>query len=146
MNARCDSSVADAVISVRRFSDNLRHMASHEGAEALQLSAKRLVQALARAGAELSIQPPHSGDWSAFLVGLGYARVACDSFRGYAPSPGDVALLESPRSNSAGHLQAFDGRSWVSSAVQDGFWPTAAYRRAEPGFEIFRPPRPCMEP
>ncbi len=97
-----------------------------------------LWHALVAAGVTVARQPQRSGDWGPFLARLGFRFVARDSFCGYAASAGDIAVLDSPRAGASGHVQGYDGGAWVGKCVQAGFWPTTAYRRAEPCFEIYR--------
>jgi hypothetical protein len=95
--------------------------------------------ALGMAGAVVAGHPQHARDWGPYLWRIGFRLVKCDSFRRYAAAAGDIAVIDGTGANRGGHVQGFDGAAWISDFIQAGFWPSAGYRRAEPGFEIYRP-------
>lgn len=130
--------LADAAIDLGRFVAHLRARAGGPVSHVPGHAMLALGHALVAAGAHGVAHPERVSDWGSLLVRLGFLRVAQDSFHGYVPRAGDIAVLDSPRPGSTGHAQGFDGEAWIGDLVQAGFWPTAAYRRAEPGFEIYR--------
>jgi hypothetical protein len=51
---------------------------------------------------------------------------------------GDVAVIEAFEDHPHGHMQMYDGSSWISDFVQRDFWPGQAYRNTQPSFQIYR--------
>lgn len=56
------------------------------------------------------------------------------------PQKGDVAVIQpTAKGNSAGHIEGYDGKDWISDFVQTGFWPGASDRSEKPADAIYRP-------
>jgi len=57
---------------------------------------------------------------------------------GYTPQGGDVAVIQPTSRNPDGHMAMYNGQTWVSDFVRNGFWPGRAYRTERPSFIIYR--------
>jgi hypothetical protein len=68
------------------------------------------------------------------LVKAGFPQVTYNS--SYTPQSGDVAVFPQVAGHSAGHIEIYNGSTWVSDFVQQGFYPATAYQGSTP--TIFR--------
>ena len=65
---------------------------------------------------------------------------------GYVPQKGDIIVMNGfiigDQDHSAGHIQMFDGVTWVSDFKQNidkrGIWPGQAYQSYKPSYVILR--------
>jgi Putative peptidoglycan binding domain len=53
---------------------------------------------------------------------------------------GDVAVIQGFDGHPHGHMQMYDGSSWISDFSQPDFWPGSSYRSVQPSFSIYRYP------
>ena len=66
------------------------------------------------------------------------------SLEGYMPLKGDIAVISGYpggtmcKSGVCGHIQMYNGESWVSDFVQSQFYPGPGYREHTPKFVIYR--------
>ena len=78
-----------------------------------------------------------------FLLKRGWSQV---SKVGYVPQKGDIIVMNGfiigDQDHSAGHIQMFDGVTWVSDFKQNidkrGIWPGQAYQNYKPSYVILR--------
>ena len=100
--------------------------------------------ALEAAGASTSGHPTFAKDWGPTLIRIGFRPLPSGS---YQPAKGDVAVIQSTSSSVPGHIEAFDGKNWISDFVQParsgddpsgGFWPGPSYRNEKPDYVIYR--------
>jgi hypothetical protein len=69
----------------------------------------------------------------------GFRAVVKIDSKSWTPMIGDVAVLEpTTKGSSAGHIQGWDGKNWISDFVQREFWPGKAYREERPAYEVYR--------
>ncbi|MBV8621498.1 MAG: CHAP domain-containing protein [Curvibacter sp.] len=101
-------------------------------------------RALEAAGASTNGHPTYAKDWGPTLVRIGFRAV---SSANYQPAKGDVAVIQGTSSSVPGHIEAYDGRNWISDFVQPvrsgddppgGFWPGPSYRNETPDYVIYR--------
>ena len=96
-------------------------------------------QALAAGGYRPATWPVHAKDWGPSLLRAGFHTVKVESLSTYKPLKGDVAVIQATSHRKSGHIQGFDGMSWVSDFVQkNGFWPGQEYRKETPDYVIYR--------
>jgi hypothetical protein len=100
--------------------------------------ARHVRQALEAGGADMTLRPRLAREYRTKLIELGFAQVEIGN--GYIPQRGDVAVFESYENqrHQAGHIQMFDGSSWVSDFKQANFLPHRLNYRGV-AYEIFRP-------
>ena len=55
------------------------------------------------------------------------------------PEVGDIAVFQAvPRISTAGHIEGWDGRNWISDFIQDDIYPSRAYKAANASYAIYR--------
>jgi hypothetical protein len=90
--------------------------------------AERVCAALEQAGFDTTGHPALAKDWGPMLARLGFAALTDVDYR---PVRGDIVVFKPLIDAPNGHIQAFDGRRWISDHVQtEGFWPGVQYRKA----------------
>lgn len=95
--------------------------------------------ALEAGGASTAGHPAYAKDWGGLLLRNGYQKLAVSKLQAYLAQAGDVAIIQPCAGGSvAGHIQVWDGRSWISDFIQRDFWPGAGYRKSNPPFAIYR--------
>jgi hypothetical protein len=98
--------------------------------------ARHVRQALEAAGFDSTGHPARAKDWGPTLFRMGFASI--NPFA-YQAARGDVVVFEPELGHPNGHIQAFDGKSWISDFVQSkGFWPSSAYRDHAGRFTPYR--------
>jgi len=104
--------------------------------------AKHVREALFAVGRKLQRWPAEAKDWGPALLALGFTPVALGRTSAvpvtYVPQAGDIAVIQPPKVNSAGHMQGYDGKNWISDFVQREFWPGPSYRKTKPFYVIYR--------
>ncbi|TFW16088.1 CHAP domain-containing protein [Massilia arenosa] len=122
-----------------KFTDHLREKADKSGYGKGQC-ALRVREALAAGGYTPSTWPRHAKDWGSWLLRAGFQTVKVTDLSAYKPLKGDVAVIQATTSSKSGHIQGYDGTSWISDFVQKrGFWPGPAYRDETPDYVVYRP-------
>lgn len=102
--------------------------------------ARALRQALEAGGARTGGHPVDAKDYGPVLERNGFYVVPFTDFKNYVPIKGDIVVFEPhPGGNSSGHIQAYDGRGWVSDFNQQRFWPGPGYEREEAVYVVYRP-------
>jgi hypothetical protein len=96
--------------------------------------AKHLRLALMSAGCAMTTWPVSAKDWGPKLEALGFAAQPA----GTVPQAGDVAVIQPPAGHEHGHIQGYDGASWISDFRQKEFWPGPEYRKEKPPFLLYR--------
>ena len=101
--------------------------------------ARALRQALEAGGASTNGHPVNAREYGPTLERNGFYVVAFTNLTNYVPVKGDVVIFDPyPGGNSSGHIQAFDGRGWVSDFTQGRFWPGSGYERKEAVYVVYR--------
>ncbi len=102
--------------------------------------AKFVRLALEHGGAVTAGHPVDAKEWGPTLARNGFHTVAVVNPLTFAYSKGDVAVIQGTSSSASGHIQGFDGTTWISDFVQpSGFWPGPSYRNEKPNFAVYRP-------
>lgn len=101
--------------------------------------ARAMRQALEAGGASTSGHPVAAKEYGPTLERNGFYVVGFTDLKTYVPVKGDVVIFE-PHSggNAAGHIQAYDGRRWISDFNQQRFWPGSGYEREEAVYVVYR--------
>ena len=69
----------------------------------------------------------------------GFENVEIRDLKSYNPFKGDVAIIQNyPGGSTAGHMQMFSGKQWISDFKQQDFWPGSGYKNNTPSFKIYR--------
>jgi hypothetical protein len=124
-------------IDVEKFTERLRKNAH---AHSQSRCAKYLRVALEAGGAKTSGHPNDAKDWGPTLLKNGIHEVALEKAESYQPREGDIVVIQpTSKGNPAGHIQAYDGKKWISDFVQTDFWPGQTYRKERPKYVIYRP-------
>lgn len=125
-------------INKEKFSKHLRDNAL-KGSKGR--CARYVRAALESGGASTTGHPRDAKDYEAVLLRNGYHSLPEDSAEApYLPMKGDIAVIQpTAKGNSAGHIEGYDGKDWISDFVQNGFWPGANYRKERPSYVIYRP-------
>jgi len=103
--------------------------------------------ALQAGGIDTSGHPSAASDYGPFLQGQGFSDVSTDN---YTPQIEDIAVFQPyPGGDPNGHIQGWNGTSWVSDFTQPyppnapgGIYPGPGYRNAQSDYSIYRP-TPC---
>lgn len=85
-------------------------------------------------------KPAYAKNYGPTLEAAGFARIPVDN---YVPQKGDVILIQNyPGGNIAGHMEMYNGTSWVSDFKQKsihGIYPGSTYAKLKPAYAIYRP-------
>ncbi|MDB5963466.1 MAG: putative rhs-related protein [Massilia sp.] len=101
--------------------------------------ARALRQALEAGGASTKGHPVDAREYGPTLERNGFYVVAFTNLDGYVPIKGDIVVFAAhPGGNSSGHIQAYDGRRWISDFTQRRFWPASGYEREEAVYVVYR--------
>ena len=115
----------------------VKHLNSNAHETSQGQCAKYVRQAIEAGG--IIITPPrplYAKDYGMKLVELGFQKI--DS-NGYLPEKGDIVVLQPPKDQSAGHIQIYNGETWVSDFKQSSdIYPGPAYRKEEVAYVIYR--------
>ncbi|OGR51349.1 MAG: hypothetical protein A2049_00605 [Elusimicrobia bacterium GWA2_62_23] len=95
--------------------------------------AKAVRQGLEAGGLDVSKRPEMAKDYGAFLEKNGFKVIGPD---GYSPQKGDIVVFQ-PGPNPAGHIQVWNGRTWVSDFVQNPN-KVSPYGNQTPSYAIYR--------
>ncbi|MQA20445.1 hypothetical protein [Rugamonas rivuli] len=123
-------------INIEKFVEQLKKNA---GKISQRRCAKYVRLALEAGGARTTGHPHDAKAWGPTLLRNGFHVVASDDPAQFSAEKGDVVVMQPPAASGAGHIQAYDGKNWVSDFVQTGFWPGPAYRKERPGYVVYRP-------
>ncbi|MES2116276.1 MAG: hypothetical protein V4578_14060 [Pseudomonadota bacterium] len=116
------------------------HLRKHAAKISLRKCATYVRKAMEAGGAKTTGHPVNAKDYGPVLLRNGYHELSLESLETYTPSKGDIAVIQPTSIGSkAGHIEGYDGKSWVSDFVQTGFWPGPAYRKEKPSYVIYRP-------
>lgn len=82
-------------------------------------------------------RPLYAKDYGPKLAEIGFSKLDA---KDYIPQKGDVVVIQPPTGQSAGHIQMYNGTTWVSDFIQgEGIYPGPAYRKEKVAYEIYRP-------
>ena len=128
--------MSESSVNINRFTLALRNNAKPRS---IARCARFVRLALEAGGAATGGHPANAKDWEATLLRNGYRRIAARDPESYGAQAGDVAIIQPYKGgNPSGHIQAWDGRNWISDFVQRGFWPGPGYRNGKPEFAVYR--------
>lgn len=114
------------------------HLRAHDlGGFGQGLCATHVRQAMEAAGLSTIGRPRDAKDYGPFLERLGFRKLTVD--RSYVPMPGDIAVMPGNARSSAGHVEGWDGRNWISDFVQREIFPGPAYR-TKGVYDVYRYP------
>jgi len=118
--------------------------ATHLRKNAAKLSQRKCAtyvrRALEAGGARTVGHPVDAKDYGPVLLRNGYRALSPQPLETYIPAKGDVAVIQpTAHGSKSGHIEAYDGKDWISDFVQSGFWPGPAYRNEKPSHVIYRP-------
>jgi|PersoiStandDraft_1058852.scaffolds.fasta_scaffold04152_7 hypothetical protein len=120
-----------------RFATYLR---KNSKAHSQRRCARAVRQALEAGGASTRGHPVDAKDYGPTLERNGFYVVSFTDLKAYVPIKGDIVVFgPHPGGNVSGHIQAYDGRGWVSDFRQHRFWPGSAYEREEAVYVVYRP-------
>jgi len=112
-------------MNVDRFVQCLEAHARSQGSSGT--CARHVRDVLRDAGFDIKGHPAFAKDWGPTLARLGFAAL---TDIGYEPVRGDIVVFRPVFGAPFGHIQAFDGKHWVSDHVQtNGFWPGPQYTK-----------------
>ncbi len=96
-------------------------------------------EAIAEGGGTDIGRTNYARDYGPLLERHGFTPVASESsIDSYTPQAGDVAVFQpGDGTSSAGHMQMYDGRRWVSDFRQNSFYPGRGYRSSS--VQVYRP-------
>jgi hypothetical protein len=119
-------------------------IATHLRKNAAKLSQRQCAayvrKALEAGGARTMGHPIHAKDYGPVLLRNGYRELPPQTLETYTPVKGDIVIIQpTAHGSKSGHIEAYDGRDWISDFVQSGFWPGPAYRKEKPPYVIYRP-------
>jgi len=92
-------------------------------------------------GLDTTGHPKDAKDYGPFLKRIGFQEVP-----GSSPQPGDIMVFQ-PGPSPFGHVQAWDGKQWVSDYMQPnntGVYPGTHYRDSKAPFQLYRFSQPCQ--
>jgi hypothetical protein len=107
---------------------------SHANAKSVGKCAKYVRQALEAGGGDTTGHPVSAKNWGPILEKMGFKPVPESN---YISKLGDVAVFQPRERNGHGHIQAYDGKGWVSDFIQPRFRPN---RRDTTPYQIYRQP------
>jgi hypothetical protein len=90
------------------------------------------------AGINTNGHPGSAKDYGPFLISKGFQMV---NPHYWVPQAGDVIVFDAFKGNKNhpdGHIEVFDGKSYISDFIQSGFWAGSDYRASQPSFLIYR--------
>jgi hypothetical protein len=102
------------------------------------LCATHVRKALEAGGAHTTGHPVYAKAYDKILRLNGFRVLAKVSEDFRQIEKGDIAVMQPPVGKSAGHIQAWDGKNWISDFLQTAFWPGPDYRKDEPDYAIYR--------
>lgn len=121
-------------VDINKF---IRWIDANAQLESQHACAKAVRQGLAAGGLDVSKRPEMAKDYGAFLEKNGFKVIAPD---GYSPQKGDIVVFQ-PGPNPAGHIQVWNGRTWVSDFVQNPN-KISPYGNQTPSYVIYRQDSP----
>ena len=124
------------MVDVSKFATHLRACAVSGFGKGM--CARYVRQALESGGADTSGHPVSAKDWGPLLLLNGFHPLELASIEAFVPEKGDVAVIQPTSNCPHGHIQAFDGKNWISDFVQAAFWPGPAYRKEKPSSTVYR--------
>ncbi|QDX29837.1 pesticin C-terminus-like muramidase [Dickeya poaceiphila] len=119
--------------------------------ESIGYCARAVVNAIQAGGTKIE-RAPAAKDLGSKLIAAGFSPLFSmpRPSREYDSSkllPGDVVILEGfkqdikagiKKDHPFGHAAMYDGSKWISDFTQSGFYPGPDYRKALPGYTIYR--------
>lgn len=84
--------------------------------------------------------PASASAYGPYLQNDGFTVATQNTWKGYTPQTGDVAVFQPVAGHPNGHIEVYDGTQWVSDFKQNGFFPANAYSNGG-NYTIYSPPR-----
>lgn len=121
-----------------KIEDAVKRLNAHAHASSQGQCAKYVRLAIEAGGVTIPApRPTYAKDYGPKLAALGFSKLDA---AGYVPQKGDIVVLQPPSGQTAGHIQMYNGETWVSDFVQGtGIYPGPAYRKEKVAYEIYRP-------
>lgn len=124
------------MVDIDKFTQHLR---THAKAHSQGQCAKAVRLALEAGGANTSGHPAVARDWGKTLERIGFTAISIGQPEQHKFEKGDVMIMQPYVGGSrAGHIAAFDGKSWISDFLQTDFWAGPNYRKARPSYAVYR--------
>ena len=126
-----------------RYNKHRKHTGFKSETTSIGRCSMYVSMALEKGGYDDSGHPLLAKNYKNFLLKRGWSQV---SKVGYVPQKGDIIVMNGfiigDQDHSAGHIQMFDGVTWVSDFKQNidkrGIWPGQAYQSYKPSYVILR--------
>lgn|GEM_PF-3716485 len=82
--------------------------------------------------------PRSAKDYAPCLLKLGFNKQ--EKTTGYVPQKGDIVVFQASSKSNNGHIQVYNGQTWVSDFLQHNkdIYPGPSYREEKIAYEIFR--------
>jgi hypothetical protein len=118
--------------------DAVKHLDSNAYPKSQGACARYVREAIEAGGVTISFpRPLYAKDYGPKLTELGFSKLDA---KDYVPKKGDVVVVQPPAGQSAGHIQMYNGKTWVSDFVQgEDIYPGPAFRKEKVAYEIYRP-------
>ena len=124
-------------IDVIKFITHLRRTALPRYGEGI--CATHIRESLEVGGGNTKGHPIHAKQYGPTLKRNGYRIVPKVTEEFGLLRLGDIAVIEPPSHGKiSGHIQAWEGRIWISDFLQNDFWPGKSYREEQPDYAIYR--------
>ena len=82
--------------------------------------------------------PPVASQYNSYLTNDGFTAVTQNIQDGYTPQQGDVAVFQPVVGHDAGHIEMYNGSTWVSDFTQPGFYASTAYQTQNGSYTVYR--------
>lgn len=116
------------------------YLRKHSKPHSQHRCARAVRQALEAGGARTKGHPVDARAYGPTLERNGFYVLAFSNLDSYVPVKGDIVVFDPhPGGNPSGHIQAYDGRGWISDFRQLRFWPGPGYEREEAVYVVYRP-------
>jgi len=111
---------------VQKVDSNAQKKSQHSCAKAIR-------QGLEAGGIDASDRPQYAKDYGPFLKKNDFAVISIEN---YSPQKGDIIVFQ-PGPNPYGHIQVWNGVTWVSDFVQNPN-KISPYSNQTPAYDIYR--------
>jgi hypothetical protein len=98
----------------------VKWMDDHAESGSVHLCATYVRKGLEAGGLNTDLRPNLAKDYGPFLLKIGFVAVP---EVGYTPQAGDLVVFEGTDKHTAGHVQVYDGKQWVSDFKQNSYNP-----------------------
>jgi hypothetical protein len=117
----------------------VRYLNAHAGATSGQYCARYTRNAVnAGFGVAVMLGVTHAKDHGFPLQRAGFKEVP--GIVGLSLNPGDVVVIQGCPGHPSGHMAMWTGTKWVSDFRHNHIYPSAAYRKHQPSYRVYRHP------